>query len=188
MISRVLKGGDRLKIWPFALLCVTVLFAPSAVGSETRDPDRYFFDQTFGDLRQELENAQKQGKKGILVMFERDECPFCYRMKTEVLNQPTVQDLYKKHFLVFSVDIEGDLELIDFRGKVVAEKDFALEQLRVRATPVFSFFGLDGKLIIRYTGATKDEEEFFLLGQYVVDGVYKEKSFSRYKREQREVR
>ena len=152
-----------------------------------RDPGQHFFNETFGDFSEELENARDSGKQGILVMFEMDECPFCHRMKTTILNQPDVQDYFREHFMIFPVDIEGDVEVVDFQGKTTTMKDFAFKQYRVRATPVFAFFDLDGKYIkrARFTGATKDKEEFMLLGKYVVDGAYKQQSFTRYKRSER---
>jgi thioredoxin-related protein len=152
-----------------------------------RDPGQHFFNETFGDFSEELENARNSGKQGILVMFEMDECPFCHRMKTTILNQPDVQDYFREHFMIFPVDIEGDVEVVDFQGKTTTMKDFAFKQYRVRATPVFAFFDLDGKYIkrARFTGATKDKEEFMLLGKYVVDGAYKQQSFTRYKRSAR---
>ncbi|BAO45296.1 thioredoxin family protein [Thiolapillus brandeum] len=157
----------------------------TAVSAEPRDPEQYFFDQTFGDFSEELDNAREQGKKGILLMFEMDECPFCHRMKNTVLNQPDIQDYFKKHFLIFSVDIEGDIEISDFQGRSTTMKDFSLKQFRVRATPVFQFIGLDGKPMKhgRYTGATKDAAEFMLLGKYIVEDAWKDTSFSRYKRQ-----
>ncbi|MBA1330842.1 thioredoxin, partial [Candidatus Endoriftia persephone str. Guaymas] len=85
----------------------------------------------------------------------------------------------------FSVDIEGDVEITDFNGKRVTEKEFAFKQFRVRATPVFGFFDLNGKLITRFTGASKDSQEFLWLGEFVVSGAYKETNFPRYKRQKR---
>jgi thioredoxin-related protein len=67
------------------------------------------------------------------------------------------------------------------------EKDFAFKQHRVRATPVFGFFDLEGKMITRFTGATNDAQEFLWLGEFVVDGHYKTTNFSRYKREKRKA-
>jgi len=158
-------------------------FLSFSAGAATRDPGTYFFDQSFGDFTEELENAKDQGKAGILIMFEMDECPFCHRMKTSVLNQADLQDYFKDHFLIFSVDIEGDVEITDFSGQSLPQKDFALKRFRVRATPVFAFFDLEGKLVARYTGATRDAQEFRWLGEYVVEGAYAETSFTRYKRE-----
>jgi thioredoxin-related protein len=164
------------------LLFVSILHAGVA-----RDPGTHFFNQSFGDFSEELENAREEGKTGILIMFEMDECPFCHRMKQTVLNQPEVQDYFRKHFLIFSMDIEGDVEITDFRGNSLSQKDFSFKQHRVRATPVFSFFDLEGNVIkrARFTGATNGPEEFLLLGRYVVEGVYKEMSFARYKRQRK---
>jgi len=168
------------------LLLSAVLLATSfAVMAEVaRDPGQHFFNDTFGDFSEELQTARDSGKKGILIMFEMDECPFCHRMKTTVLNQPDVQDYFRENFLIFPVDIEGDVEITDFQGNATTMKDFAFKQYRVRATPVFAFFDLDGKYIkpARFTGATRDKEEFLLLGQYVVEGAYAEQPFARYKR------
>jgi thioredoxin-related protein len=158
----------------------------AAVQAETRDPDQHFFDQTLGDLREELEHARASGKKGVLIMFEMDECPFCHRMKTTVLNRPEVQDYFKANFLIFPLDTEGDVEITDFQGETTAQKDLALKKYRVRATPVFAFFDLDGNLVARYTGATKDPQEFLWLGEYVVAGAYKEQDFTRFKREKQQ--
>ena len=166
------------------LLAALMLFAAQVVvaAAAPRDPGAYFFDKTFGDFSEELATAREDGKTGVLLMFEMDECPFCHRMKTTVLNQPEVQDYFKEHFLIFPVDVEGDVEVTDFQGNVAAQKDFALKQFRVRATPVFAFFDLDGNLVARYTGATRDSEEFLLLGRYVVEGAYKDTTFTKYKR------
>ena len=76
--------------------------------------------------------------------------------------------------------------MIDFSGAQTIEKDFAFRQHRVRATPVFAFFDLEGERVARYTGATTDVEEFLLLGRYVVDEIYRSMSFNRYKREQQQ--
>jgi thioredoxin-related protein len=105
-------------------------------------------------------------------------------MKQTVLNQPEIQDYFKQHFLVLSVDIEGDVEITDFKGQLTTEKDFAFKGNRVRATPVFAFFDLNGDPIkgARYTGATNGPEEFQWFGEYVVNEVFREMSFTRYKR------
>lgn len=177
----------RIRSQHLLIAGVLVLLSLSS-GAATRDPGTHFFDQSFGDFSEELANAKEQGKTGVLIMFEMDECPFCRRMKATVLNQPEVQDYFREHFLIFPVDIEGDLEIVDFAGRTVPQKDFALRQFRVRATPVFAFFDLDGKLIARYTGATRDVQEFRWLGEYVVGGSYDETSFTRFKRERQQAK
>jgi thioredoxin-related protein len=147
------------------------VFAARAEGVG-RDPYQYFFNETFGDFPEELQTAKDQGKDGIFMFFEMDECPFCHRMKTTVLNQPEVQEYYRKHFLNFAIDIEGDVEIVDFQGAKMTEKAFAFEVHRVRATPVLAYFDLSGKRVVRYIGATNGPDEFLWLGEFVVDKVY----------------
>ncbi len=161
----------------FALLLSSLSYAAS-----TANPEEHFFDSTFGDFSEELTNAREQGKKGILIFFEMDECPFCHWMKVNVLNQQAVQQYYKKNFLIFAVDIEGDIEISNFQGKTMTQKDFAFKENRVRATPVLAFFDLNGKRVMRFTGRTSSAQEFLLLGQFVADKEYKNNKFSKYKR------
>lgn len=164
-------------------LIIFLLF--SSAQAATRDPGEFFFDQSLGNFSDELEAARDEGKKGILIMFEMDECPFCHRMKTRVLNQSEVQDYFKQHFLIYTVDIEGDVEITDFQGNTMKEKDFAFKVHKVRATPVFGFFDLDGKMMTRFTGATNDAREFLWLGDFVVNDHYKKTNFSSYKRQKK---
>jgi thioredoxin-related protein len=106
-------------------------------------------------------------------------------MKTTILNQPEVQDYFRDHFRIFSVDIEGDLDITDFKGNPTTQKDFAFKQYNVRATPVIAVFDLDGNLIARHTGPTRDVQEFLWFGEYVVDDHYRTQSFARYRQQRR---
>lgn len=162
------------------LLILSFMLLGSPAWSETRDVQQYFFDSKLGDFKSELATAKQEGKQGILLMFEMEDCPWCHRMKTTILNQSDVQDYFKKHFLIFSIDIKGDTAMVDFQGRETTEKKFS-EGHRVRATPVFGFIDLNGNLVHRHTGVTKDVNEFFLLGRFVVEGAYKTQSFSVYK-------
>ncbi len=148
-----------------------------------------FFDESLNDMQEESEIATEEGKKGILLMFEMDECPFCKRMKKTVLNRTEVQDYFKNNFRVLSVDIEGDLELTDFKGKDTTQKEFSLKQFRVRATPVFQFLDLKGEPLKngRLTGATRDSKEFMMFGKYIAEGSNEKIPFLRYKRQQKKA-
>lgn len=162
------------------LLALTLACAPA--WAEVRDPANHFFQPKLGDFQGELDAARAEGKTGVLIMFEMDDCPFCHRMKSTILNQSEVQDYFRRHFLIYSVDVKGDAPMTDFQGKQTTEKAFALAQ-RARATPVFLFYDLQGNVMTRFTGATQNPPEFMLLGRYVVEGTYKAQSFSAYKRQ-----
>jgi len=159
-----------------------LLLSGSILADSPKDPYKYFFNDTWGNFQEELQTARAQGKQAILVFFEMDECPFCHYMKEHVLNQPEVQAYFRDHFLNFAVDIEGDLDVTDFQGAVMKQKDFSTKQNRVRATPVFGIFDLDGKPIARFTGRTSGVDEFMLFGRYVAEGRYKDEPFLKFKR------
>lgn len=164
------------------LLPLVLIFFAAGVLAETRNPDSYFFDQSFGDLKSELANARKDGKAGILVMFEMEGCPYCRAMRERVLSQSEVQDYYRKHFAIFTIDVKGDTALVDFSGKPAIEKQFAAG-FQVKYTPVFQFFDLAGKPTTQFTGVAKGGvREFLALGRYVVEGGYKNGSFVEYKK------
>ena len=178
-MKNMMRHTTLLFIFSFFLSSV------SAASTDVRDPYKYFFNETWGDLPEELTKAKETQKKAILIFFEMDECPFCHYMKMNVLNQPEVQAYYRKHFLNFSIDIEGDVEMVNFKSQNVKLKDFAFKEHRVRATPVIAFFDLKGKRIYRHTGKTSGVDEFMWLGEFVANGLYKKMRFSKYKKKKR---
>lgn len=146
----------------------------------TRPVETHFFQPKFGDFQAELQAAREQGKQGVFLFFELDDCPFCARMKANILNQADVQDAFRAFALSFPIDVAGDLAMTDFAGRETTEKAFALEH-RARATPTMIFFDLSGKPVARYTGAFKDKAEFLRFGRYLAEGAYKKQPFAAYK-------
>ncbi|MCK4587795.1 MAG: thioredoxin fold domain-containing protein [Gammaproteobacteria bacterium] len=177
----------RLSRFSFIPILVLVFYSQIAVSSVGRDPAVYFFNETWGNFQEELVKAREEGKKGILLFFEIDICPFCHRMKRTVLNQPEVQDYFRENFLIFSVDVEGDVEIVDFDGKIINQNVFSEKVNRVRATPVFMFYDLEGKPVVRFTGPTSGVQEFMWLGEYFVGGHYKKLRFTKFKRQKKKA-
>jgi thioredoxin-related protein len=168
------------------LVIFSLLPAPAA--SHHADPGAYFFNLSFGDLKEELATARQNGQIGLFIMFGNDDCPWCEKMKSAVFSVPEVQKYYRKYFRILEVDTEGDMPVTDFSGHEMSAKDFAFKELHVRATPVFIFFDLDGKPVMRYTGATSGVREFMLLGRFVVEGHYKKETFIAYKRKELDMK
>jgi len=148
-----------------------------------RDPMEYFFHQSFNNLQEELEMVIEENKSGVFIMFSDKDCPWCMKMKAKIMNRVDVQEYYREHFRVLTVDIRGDTLMVDFDGNEVYEKDFSFKQHRVRATPVFMFFDSKGKKTMRLTGIVRNAKEFIWLGEFVVNGEYQKKNFTKYKRE-----
>jgi thioredoxin-related protein len=139
-----------------------------------------FFALSFGDLRAEAAEAKKDGKLGLVVMYHFEECPYCERMKREVLSRPEVRAHYRKSFRAIAIDTRGSQPITGFDGRVLPENEYA-RAIGVRATPTFQFYGVDGTLLATRAGAIYDAAEFMLLADYVASGAYRNTSFAAYK-------
>lgn len=165
--------GLRSRFW---LAAVAVWLACACAWANDGDK---FFDQTLGDYRDELKAARKEGKLGILLMFEAEGCPYCLRMRQQILSRKEVQTYFRKHFATYAVDANGDLPIVDPAGNETTEKAFA-RSLKVRGTPSFVAFGGDGREIFRLSGAAKTAEEFMRFGRYLAEGHYKTVTIDQY--------
>ena len=154
--------------------------------AQTMDAGSGFFQQGFGDLTEELEIAREEGKRGVFIMFDDKDCPWCAKMKSTVLNQIEVQEYYRKFFRITRIDRNGDALITDFNGNDITEKDFA-DKTRVRATPVMIFYDLQGRPMYRHTGASRDVKEFLWMGEFVAEEKYKTQRFTVYKRQKKKA-
>ena len=167
----------------FAALAIFLLAgALPAVATELRDPDEYFFTQTFGDLREEIAVAREEGKMGMLLFFKADACSYCQHMLEKVFTSPDVQDWYRERFISIAVDIHGDVELTDFDGITLPSKVFS-DHRKVFLTPVVAFIDLDGNEIYRHLGMVRTPEEMLLLGEYIEGRHYFDTEYRTYARQ-----
>jgi thioredoxin-related protein len=169
----------QLITW-FAIMLVSLISVCAyAANEESRDPHEFFFTQSFGDLPEELQTARGQGKKGMLLFFEAEGCPYCLGMLKQVFSNRRVQDWYRDKFLSIAVDIHGDVELKDFDGITLPSKVFS-DHRKVFMTPTVAFIDLQGSEIYRHVGMVKTPEEFLVMGEYIADGHYFDTEFSVY--------
>ena len=158
------------------------LFLMLATAVHAAEPWEPFFDPFLGDLKSELADAKAAGKRGVMIMYEFDECPYCQRMKREVLWRPEVQKQFHQDFTVISVDTRGAQAVTGVDGRTLPESQFA-RALGVRATPTFDFYGTNGERLYRHVGAIFDAAEFLLLERYVASGAYRSQSFAQFKQQ-----
>lgn len=164
------------------------LFAGLVTAATPVDPDIGFFNVTLGDYQAELADARAQHKQGVLLIFEREGCPYCQRLRKAVLSQPEVQAYYREHFLIFPVDINGNSPVTDFQGRSRRERQFAQDDNKVSATPTCQFYDLNGQPVVRYTGAMSSADEFLRLGEFVTQTRYRDMNFSRFKQQRLEAK
>lgn len=182
-MTPIVTGKQKIVVIVSLLLSLVVLSLAAQAQETERDAMTHFFHSSFNNLAEELRQAKSEGKQGVFVMFSDPDCPWCQKMKSSILNQAGIQDYFQKHFRVLHLDTRGDTMMTDFDGVEISEKDFAFKKHRVRATPVFIIFDLNGKDVLRYTGTARDSREFKLLGEFVVSGAYLNTNFTTFKRQ-----
>lgn len=140
-----------------------------------------FFQPSLGDFREELATARSEGKRGVLLVFEQDNCAYCRRFREQVLSRDGVQRWYRAHFTVLAVDVLGAVAVNDVNGQATDERGMA-RRYAVRATPTLVFVDTRGEVVLRHAGAPRDAESFLLLGRFVAEGAVANMTFDQFRR------
>ncbi len=96
---------------------------------------------TFKDLREDLEEANGEGKR-LALIFEQRGCIYCTKMHEEVFPLPEISQYIDENFFVVQLNLYGDVEVTDFDGEALAEKDMA-RKWGVLFTPTILFLPED---------------------------------------------
>ncbi|NIY96551.1 thioredoxin fold domain-containing protein [Salipiger sp. HF18] len=92
---------------------------------------------TFKDLREDLDEANAEGKRLVLFVEQRG-CVYCHQMHEEVFSLPEVSEFIEENFFVVQINLHGDTEITDLDGESLSEKR-ATQKWRVLFTPNIIF-------------------------------------------------
>lgn len=92
---------------------------------------------TFKDLREDLDEANAEGRR-LVLFFEQRGCIYCRKMHEEVFSDQAISDYIGENFFVVQMNLYGDIEVVDFDGESLSEKDMA-RKWRVMFTPNIVF-------------------------------------------------
>lgn len=92
---------------------------------------------TFKDLREDLEEANAEGKR-LVLFFEQRGCIYCAKMHKDVYPDPGLTKLIEDNYFVVQLNLHGDIEVTDFDGDVRTEKDMA-RKWNILFTPTILF-------------------------------------------------
>jgi len=96
---------------------------------------------TFLDLREDLDEANAEGKR-LVLMVEQRGCIYCKKMHEEVYPVPALNDYIEENFFVVQLNLHGDREVTDFDGEVLSEKS-AARKWGILFTPSVIFLSED---------------------------------------------
>ncbi len=117
-----------------------LLLALPAAGAELGDDGLHktsWMRDTFKDLREDLEEANAEGKR-LALFFEQRGCVYCTKMHEEVFPRPDIAAYIDENYFVVQLNLHGDIEVTDFDGETLTEKQMA-RKWGVLFTPTIMF-------------------------------------------------
>ncbi|EPX85594.1 thioredoxin family protein [Salipiger mucosus] len=127
-----------MKTWIAAAFAAAL--ALPAWGAQMGDDGLYkepWMRDTFKDLREDLAEANAEGKRLVLFVEQRG-CVYCHKMHEEVFSDPEVSDYIGENYFVVQINLHGDTEITDLDGESLSEKA-ATQKWRVLFTPNIIF-------------------------------------------------
>jgi len=132
----------------------SALLMPLTAIAQTASPHAIevpaWFSETFLDLREDVREAAKEGKR-LMIYFGQDGCPYCKALMQTNFTQPRIVEKTRRHFVALALNIWGDRPVTGFDGRVVPEKDFA-RAMRVQFTPTVLFLDEKASEVARFIG------------------------------------
>ncbi|VDC24812.1 SoxW family protein [Pseudogemmobacter humi] len=124
---------------PLRLLAALLLIAAPAA-AEIGDDGLHkpaWLRETFRDLREDLAEANGEGRR-LLILVEQRGCIYCRKMHEEVFPDPQIDALLRENYFVVQMNLFGDVEVTDFDGTALPEKEMAA-RWGVMFTPTMIF-------------------------------------------------
>ncbi|MDH5483753.1 MAG: thioredoxin fold domain-containing protein [Gammaproteobacteria bacterium] len=130
-----------------------------------------WFNLSFLDLQDSLDEAIAAGKRGLIVYFGRKDCAYCKALLETNWGEKDIIDYTRKNFHVIAIDVIGQRTVTDFDKRTYTEKEFAT-RLKMNFTPSLLFFDTQGRLALRLSGY-RPIYQFRAILEYVADTHYR---------------
>ena len=127
---------------PLRYLAAALMLAGTGAGAVTMGDDGLhkapWMRNTFKDLREDLAEATADGRR-LMVIVEQRGCIYCTKMHEEVFPAPAIDSLLRDKYFVVQINMFGDVEVTDFDGETLSEKQ-AVRKWGLLFTPTMMFF------------------------------------------------
>ena len=141
---------------------------------------------TFKDLSEDLADANAEGKR-LMVIIEQRGCIYCKKMHEDVFPVVKIADYIEENFFVVQINMFGDVEVTDFDGTILPEKEM-VRRWGALFTPSILFFpeevggdvSANQAAVASMPGAFGKHTTFNMLNWVVEHGYEGEESFQKY--------
>ena len=137
-----------------------------------------WFETSFLDLGEDLAEAVKTGKIGLMVYFGQENCAYCEALMEINFKTLDIVRYTREHFNVVALDIWGSQPVTTVEGSTSTEREFAVAQ-QTNFTPSIIFYDETGKQAFKMTGYYPPYK-FRAALEYVADEHYQRESFAEY--------
>ena len=175
LLLTVFVGFHLLATALFAVEKDPIEFIDQPLEEEIVLPD--WFKVSFLDLKEDLDEAIDNGKRGLIVYFGQTLCPYC---KAHLENNWGDKDILAytlKHFDVIAINVRGHKQVIDFDGTEYTEKQYSVKA-GTNFTPSVMFYSKHG-MTLKLRGY-RPPYQFQAALEYVADQHYKKEKFAGY--------
>ena len=160
----------------FASEDADLVFDDSQLEEELVYPD--WFKLSLGDLGDDLAEAKKSGKKGIVTYFGQKRCAYCEQFFKTSLSDTDINNYLQKHYDLIAFNIWGIDDITDTDGTTYTERDLSIHY-KANFTPSLVFYDEQGTPVFRLRGFYPPYK-FRAALQYVAEEFYKTETFSEY--------
>ena len=125
----------------FLIFIFAICFAGNVTAQQMGDDGLHkapWMRETFKDLGEDLAEATAEGKR-LMVIIEQRGCIYCQKMHEEVFVVPEIDQYIQDNFFVVQINMFGDVEVTDFDGTTLSEKEMAV-RWGALFTPSIYFF------------------------------------------------
>lgn len=172
------------------LLTAAIVFMNATMGlAEMGDDGLHkapWMRETFKDLSEDLADANAEGKR-LMVIIEQRGCIYCKKMYEEVFPIAKIANYIEENFFVVQINMFGDVEVTDFDGTILPEKEM-VRRWGALFTPSILFFAeevggdvsANQAAVASMPGAFGKHTTFNMLNWVVEHGYEGEESFQKY--------
>jgi thioredoxin-related protein len=151
-------------------------FSDVPTGQAVEHPE--WFKKSLLDLREDLAEAVRTGKAGLVVYFGQARCPYCRQLLEGSLARSDVEAYARDHFDFVGLDIFSNDEVVTPDGAVLEVGEFAVRE-QARLTPSLLFYTAGGHQALKLRGYYPPYKLRAAL-EYVAGGHFAELRFREY--------
>ncbi len=187
------RGTFRLALAGLALPLAggaTLARAANRIEPEMTEDGLYrqeWFLDSFLELTDDLQTATDNGKR-FAIFWELKGCPYCKKMHTANLSDPTINTFIADNFDVLQLNLIGDRKVTDFDGSEMSEKQLAAKY-GVRFTPTIQFFDTDPTPLAERAARQREinrlvgyvePRQFTAQFRFIIEEAYRNQSFQQF--------